>query len=123
MAYHPDLSMASTEKTLHVGWLAKDQPFSRGKVEQDFSRKLLLCCRHRVRQTRGFHICPFCEQKQFGVPVEIEGKVVKLGSAEIEVVDGRANIYVAPDLIYHYVTQHEYLPPADFIAAVSWSQP
>ena len=31
---------------------------------------------------------------------------------------GQAVIYAAPDLIYHYVKEHRYLPPTDFINAV-----
>jgi hypothetical protein len=42
-----------------------------------------------------------------------------LGNGEIRVraLDGR--IYVAPVLIYHYVVSHGYLPPGEFIAAVT----
>jgi hypothetical protein len=46
-------------------------------------------------------------------------KKILLGSAEIWVPAlGQAVIYAAPDLIYHYVKEHRYLPPADFINAV-----
>lgn len=41
-----------------------------------------------------------------------------LGSAEIEVEDDHGKIYVAPDLLYHYITGHHYLPPRQFIEAV-----
>jgi hypothetical protein len=43
--------------------------------------------------------------------------VLNLGTAEIRVF-GNGRIYTAPDMIYHYITLHEYQPPDEFIAAV-----
>ena len=40
-----------------------------------------------------------------------------LGSAEIRVEIG-GHWLAAPDLVYHYVTDHAYLPPIEFIDAV-----
>jgi len=71
-----------------------------------------------VRQSRGFHICPFCEERKLGIPVPIGGKSLTLGSAEIEIADKQGNVYVAPDLIFHYIADHQYLPPQEFIVAV-----
>jgi hypothetical protein len=52
----------------------------------------------------GFHTCEFCQQnhdsRNFGVPV---GDL----------------LFVAPAMIGHYVEQHGYAPPAEFIAAVA----
>jgi hypothetical protein len=54
----------------------------------------------------GFHTCEFCQQnhdsRNFGVPA---GQLLD----------------VAPAMIGHYVEQHRYAPPAEFIAAVAAS--
>jgi len=41
-----------------------------------------------------------------------------LGSAQIFVFGERGKIYVAPNMIYHYVTAHRYKPPEEFICAL-----
>jgi hypothetical protein len=53
-----------------------------------------------------------------GIAEEIGGKTLMLGSAEIQVAGKGDRIYVAPDLIYHYIAVHQYLPPAEFLDAV-----
>ena len=42
---------------------------------------------------------------------------LRLGSAEIRVFGREEGTYAAPDLIYHYVVDHHYLPPEEFIKA------
>ena len=41
-----------------------------------------------------------------------------LGSAEIRVFSNEGVTYAAPNLIYHYIVDHHYLPPEEFIRAV-----
>jgi hypothetical protein len=50
--------------------------------------------------------------------LEFEGEVLKLGSAEIRVFGRSGVIYAAPNLIFHYVKDHAYRPPREFIDAV-----
>ncbi|BCU78007.1 hypothetical protein [Luteolibacter sp. LG18] len=53
-----------------------------------------------------------------------DGCEQSFGSAEIRVRGADGVVYGAPDLIYHYVVAHDYLPPAAFIEAVcQWSPP
>jgi hypothetical protein len=40
-----------------------------------------------------------------------------IGSAEIRVFGPNGAIYAAPTLIYHYVAEHHYKPPAEFVHA------
>ena len=40
-----------------------------------------------------------------------------LGTAEIRVV-GAKGVYASPTLISHYVAEHHYAPPADFLHGV-----
>ena len=51
----------------------------------------------------GFHSCEFCENA--------------LGVRNLGVPAGDV-LFVAPEMVCHYVEQHGYLPPAEFVAAV-----
>jgi hypothetical protein len=80
-------------------------------------------CRAGVNRMRGFHYCPFCdwppepflpspttardEEGEFGV-----------GSAEIRVPGPSGVTFAAPDMIIHYVTDHGYRPPDEFLDAL-----
>jgi hypothetical protein len=119
MAYHPDLGINPSSASIYVGWLDREHPFPNGRADSLFLQKLALHYCHRVRQSRRFHICQFCTERRFGIRLEIDGVVLTLGSAEVAVRDGNGRIYVAPDLLYHYVAEHQYLPPTEFIDAVS----
>jgi len=117
VVYYPD--QTNSGDLVRVGWLATDVPFSKGPVSATFSARLLALCLHqRTKQTRGFHLCPFCDSPPTGMPVEVEGRVFKLGSAEIHVKAPDGRTFAAPDLIYHYVAQHGYKPPLEFIDVV-----
>jgi len=103
---------------LAVGWLSKISSFPQGDVAADFVGALeRLLSTHRVNQMRGYHVCEFCSKSPLTRRTQ-SGRTIMLGSAEIWVPSlERAVVYAAPDLIYHYVTEHRYLPPSDFIRA------
>lgn len=119
MAYYPDLNIDPSSGFIYLGWLDREHPFPKGRVDSSFLQKLALHYCHRVRQSRGLHICQLCTERRFGIRLEIGGVVLTLGSAEIAIRDGSGRVYVAPDLLYHYVAEHQYLPPTEFIDAVS----
>lgn len=118
MAYYADLSADSLGKSIYIGWLDREHDFSQGAINPDFLEKLKIHYSFRVRQTRGFHVCHFCDECRFGIPVEICGKTLTLGSAEIDIFSLNGRIYVVPDLLYHYIAEHGYLPPSEFVEAV-----
>lgn len=41
-----------------------------------------------------------------------------LGHAEIRVFGDAGEVYAAPDMLFHYVACHGYLPPAEFVRAL-----
>lgn len=41
-----------------------------------------------------------------------------LGSGEIRVFNSAGDVFAAPNLIYHYILQHHYRPPDEFLRAV-----
>jgi hypothetical protein len=102
---------------LNVGWLDADHDFRRGAVSEPFLGALFEICKRPVNRTRGWHWCELCNAE--APIVAIRGHTtIHLGSAEIRVPGAGPILYAAPDLIYHYITEHGYHPPAEFIEAV-----
>ena len=46
------------------------------------------------------------------------GKTLRLGFAEIRAFSDDGKVYAAPNLMFHYIVDHSYLPPSEFIDAV-----
>jgi len=125
MAYFKDLTRYEYSKDpfecagelFNVGWLERCAPYPKGAVASELTEKLLALCRFPVHRYRGSHGCHFCDER----PVRITGSGGEfwLGDGEIRVpaADGKLT-YVAPNLIYHYVVVHQYLPPDVFLDAL-----
>ena len=124
--YYPDLTPyeycydenSSKQTLLNIGWLDELHSYPKGNVDENILKKIGLICKRKVQATRGPHQCQFCNNSSFGMSVEIEGELVPLGCAEIRVKGGNNVTYAAPDLIYHYIKDHNYLPPKEFLDAV-----
>ncbi len=100
----------------NFGWLSSEHSYERGASELDWFRKLELAVANFVNPYRGVHSCDFCGAvDQF---VEIGGKRILLGHAEAWVPSSDGRIFVAPTLVHHYVTAHDYRPPDVVIAAL-----
>lgn len=123
--YYPDLSSYSDEvispkedfPTLCVGWLARTHPYTQGEMPVRFVEQLWIFCCNSVLYTLGSHKCPFCRGSFYGALARRGEEELRLGSAEIRVL-GKGVVYAAPNLIYHYVVEHHYCPPEEFIQAV-----
>ncbi|MEC3958318.1 hypothetical protein VMT65_35165 [Nocardia sp. CDC153] len=128
MTYYADLSpytylpdTAPADKTvLNVGWLDKDHPYPTGTPPETFLQRLGILCLNPVMRTRGMHWCELCPEDELEYPVTptIEGTPTPLGGAEVRVPTADGTILAAPDLIYHYVEKHHYLPPSLVIESV-----
>lgn len=95
-----------TERVVNVGWLSARNPFEQGDTSEEFRRALAALLVKPILVHRGKHYCEFCPAgKQPG------------GSGQIRVPDG-SMCYAAPVLIHHYVMEHGYRPPAQFVEAV-----
>jgi hypothetical protein len=135
MAYFPDLSpykygRVSQPGVVHIGWLDGNHPFTQGTVDGDLIRKLRLLAAEPVELYRGYHICELCVEpdlpKETLPPNHIVldmnspyGKWLALheGNGEIRVSNAGVT-FAAPVLIVHYIEEHSYLPPAQFLKAV-----
>lgn len=115
------------DRALNIGWLDKSVPYQTGEVPGIFAEKLTELARHPINLTRGWHYCNLCHrpsQSEFPQPVTVHSSEgdFQVGHGEIR-VNGKNGIrYAAPDMIIHYVLDHGYRPPAEFIDAVL-SQP
>ena len=133
MAFYPDGSVyvygstAPEPYILNVGWLSKDYPYVRGATPDWLLDRLRVRVASPVNLYRGYHVCDFCpESPKKTLPNGIQisdHPTERMGNGEIRVQALDGKIYVAPRLIYHYVSGHGYLPPAEFIAALAADLP
>lgn len=111
--YYPDEPELDA---FNIGWLDLAEEYVKGETSQEFQTRLWLFCYGVVNPTRGFHLCNLCAESANAVSVL---KKTRLGTAEIRVFH-QDKTYAAPNLIYHYVVDHGYRPPGEFIEAVLW---
>jgi hypothetical protein len=95
------------ENGISVGWIEGDDLLrNSGKVPPELVKLLK---QYEVQnRCRGFHMCEYCSEW---------GTEVGMGNGEIWVVKGET-LYIAPYLIIHYIEEHNYQPPEEFIDAV-----
>jgi hypothetical protein len=116
-AYTYDQPARTGVELLNVGWLGPGSEFDIQVADPGFLEALWQYCLISVNQTRGLYRCHVCNSPDSGV-AERQGQRAELGSAEIRVFSRAGVGYAAPNLIYHCVAAHDYLPPADFVEAV-----
>ena len=126
MTTYPDLTRyeyGGTEEALNVGWLGSGEDFPTGAVEAVLLAKIAwLCCFETVNQMRGIHSCELCDvggwDREAYIVVPGEGLRL-LGTNEIRVVGSDGVRYAAPSLVLHYLVDHNYRPPTEFLDAVA----
>jgi hypothetical protein len=105
---------------LNIGWLDASQDYNRGSVSSDFIERLEALCALGTCRTRGWHACNLCPPDA-PYPAMVDsnsGNRYPVGDAEIR-VPGRGGItYAAPTMMVHYVKDHGYRPPEEFIDVV-----
>lgn len=104
---------------LNVGWLSCKNKYPKGTVPQKTLNKIKkLCATSYFNLMRGYHKCDLRFCLGFCISAKDGSTPRQLGSAEIW-VRGKDNVvYVAPDLIFHYIKYHRYLPPGEFLNAI-----
>lgn len=115
MTWFPDMgreAFVSGDHVRAVGWLHGDHPFEHGELSPEFIAKLKLLIRAERSYPEddvfgvacaGYHTCEFCGNAR--------------GTANLGVPAGEA-LFVAPEMVLHYVDEHGYRPPDEFVAAV-----
>jgi hypothetical protein len=115
LMYFPDLGTKTQIDTgdhvRAIGWLSRSHPFSEGEVPPDFADRLRALCEKWSAGLEalwwpaagGFHECELCGNYR--------------ASGNIGVPAGPF-LFVAPQMIFHYVEVHRYVPPDAFVQAV-----
>ena len=127
VTYYPDLSAYDYSPDqgdlINVGWLGVGHEFPTGDVSTDIRNSLIELAYESRNVMRGFHYCEFCDEES---PITVEGSTSDghyfrtfLGTGEIRIHTASGRAYAAPTLLVHYIDAHQYLPPAEFIAAVA----
>lgn len=118
MTFIPDLSQRSyvdpSPSLVAVGWLDAPHEFTTGDTPDGLVDRLGTLIRDAWNPFYflGYHTCTLCPEEE---PWSLNGK--PLGCANLW-LPGDKVIYVAPSLIIHYVHNHSYLPPREFLDAV-----
>jgi len=118
VTYFPDLTPhtyvepVTDHVLLNVGWLDAVHPYARGNTPPEFQARLGELCQRPIHLHRGIHSCELCPLESVGGGSPRAGN----GQVRVEAADGRR--YAAPTLVWHYVQEHNYCPPVEFISAV-----
>lgn len=107
----------------NVGWLEKAKPYETGEVLDGFLPKLssIILGNDSVdaqaNRIRSAHPCSLSDCGT--LEIESDGRKDSLGAAEIWIPskDG-SEFFAAPSMVYHYIENHNYLPPEEFMSAV-----
>lgn len=110
-----------------VGWLGSEVR-SKGAVPDPCVDRLLEAYESglKVRDgTRGCHECEVCEKEspesgpQIPQAVHWRGREAKIGSHDHHLVRLGNTVYMCPTMIVHYILDHGYRPPDEFLRAVA----
>jgi len=117
MSYFEDLTPhtytpTDGETVLNVGWLDSAHPFPRGQTSPEFRDALRRLCERPVHLHRGLHYCQFCPGPWPSDRPE------RMGNGQIRIKRSDGVWYAAPTMVHHYVSEHGYLPPAEFMETV-----
>jgi hypothetical protein len=118
---------------VHVGWLDGIHPFPQGTVDVRLIEKMKLLAAKPVELYRGFHVCEVCAEPDLAKTTLPPHHVVldtnsphgkwlnsRKSNGEIR-VSHEGVTFAAPVLIVHYIEEHGYLPPAQFLKAIEKS--
>jgi hypothetical protein len=99
---------AEAPNCVAIGWLARGHEYPAGDNASDVFSKLVLLLEDpwQPAVSAGVHPCDLCLYRS-----EVAG-------TKNVFVPGEGRVYVAPELILHYMNAHRYQPPAEFCQAV-----
>jgi hypothetical protein len=104
-----DLALyGGSDRIVAIGWLERGHDYPVGEVPSDVYSKLaaLLVDPWQIAVAAGPHPCDLCMYSP-----------EKRGTNNV-FVPGNGRVYVAPELILHYMNAHRYRPPDEFCRSV-----
>ena len=121
MTYFADLStytyyLAAPPVSKNVGWLDEHHEFPTREPSAQLVNAVWDHCKVLVAPTRGIHECPFCMVET--TTFFRHETWLMLGTGEIRVFDANGSAFAAPNMIYHYILEHQYRPPEEFLQAI-----
>ena len=109
-----------------VGWLDNSVP-TRGKVHAECLDALFeafIAGRIFTDGTSGFHNCELCSGEnewypngQVGPVIQWRGEFLRVKGHGHYLLSYDDRVYISPALLLHYILDHEYKPPDEFILA------
>jgi hypothetical protein len=125
LAYYPDLvpcdyfGFDPEAVLLPVGWLEPGHPYAEGEPGRDFVAALagLLADPWKALSFRGWHGCSCRRFPRTAATFRLRRVPGRRGVHNL-FVPGRRCVFVAPELILHYIDAHGYCPPKVFQTAV-----
>lgn len=64
----------------------------------------------------GFHVCEYCQLSHTPITKEPPGcRYHNTSSGDVTLVFSSGRSYEMPDMILHYIADHHWLPPSDFV--------
>ncbi|MEM6818817.1 MAG: hypothetical protein AAF578_08495 [Pseudomonadota bacterium] len=111
------------ETVLNIGWLSSEQDYSKGQVDSAIIEKFAQILVQdgaidvHVNWERSFDKCALSGKEN--VFASHGGRRVWLGGSEVWLPAASGSEYFAsPSLVYHYMKNHQYLPPREFLDAI-----
>lgn len=112
------------EKLLNIGWLDSNHSFPVGTIDDalfKILRDLVCCIPKRINihfaRIRGQHACNLCKAYA-KIRCKIGG-MRHLGCTELRIPSREQKVvFTSPDMILHYIEEHSYLPPVEFLDAL-----
>lgn len=104
-SYYEDLTPYTYSRNRHnelnIGWLDNKHDFEKGEVPDGLLERLE--CAEEVDRHKGSHSCEICGGAH---------------SSTVKIVYGKDKSYKFPQMITHYISEHKYRPPQEFIDLV-----
>ena len=121
MAYFEDLTTyryggAPETGVLHIGWLDHHHTFPQAEPAPELLDRIWAHSPYAFASCLGHHTCDLCQQAS--MTYSHRGQSLMLGSAELRIGTQTGLVYAAPNLLFHYVRDHHYAPPAAFVEAL-----
>lgn len=119
--YEYTVSAVGSNRVVNVGWLERNYLFQTGEVPAALLPAIARLIPQMLNATRGIHLCSLCKHASMNeLPtLRVLDRDYVLGSAEILVRGLDGTDFAAPNLIYHYIVEHKYLPPDAFCRALT----
>ena len=111
-----EVSLPDGLEMFAVGWI-ESPDFTQGDVPDASIEALVAATPGKIVPdgTRGWHTCTICEAEM--PQVEWNGNPVEVMGNGSYLVRSGSSVYLAPALLLHYIIDHNYQPPQEFIDA------